>query len=214
MDSLSQDGFTQRWPTLFLEREIPRCETANGHLERLILEREREDGSLTTNYSSYDLLEFTHPVIDWLRQCMNKSVADYLRKLGVEYDIQWRLHAWANVNRTGDYHNLHNHPHSYLSGTYYVKVPGQVPARHGRSDLDPGAISFFDPRPQANMRAIRGDGEVNPEYRVQPRAGLILLWPSFIHHLVHPNLSDELRISISFNVMPKWSDELLPPQSG
>jgi hypothetical protein len=30
-----------------------------------------------------------------------------------------------------------------------------------------------------------------------------LLWPSFLHHLVHPNLVDDPRISISFNVIFK-----------
>ena len=89
----------------------------------------------------------------------------------------------------------------------------QVPQKYNtgvRSDLNPGAISFYDPRPQANMGAIKGDGQIDPEYRVQPVPGLMLLWPSFLHHLVHPNLSDELRISVSFNVMLNRKDSYLP----
>jgi len=106
------------------------------------------------------------------------------------------------------YHNLHNHPHSYLSGTYYIKVPEQ-PAGF-RSDLNPGAISFFDPRPQANMGAISGDGQIDPELRITPEPGLILLWPSFLHHLVHPNLSEDARVSVSFNVLLKNTERYLP----
>ena len=77
---------------------------------------------------------------------------------------------------------LHNHPHSWLSGTYYVSVPDQAEVDVFRSDLNPCAISFFDPRPQANMNSIRNDGQVDPEFRILPNNGDIFLWPAFLHH--------------------------------
>ena len=79
----------------------------------------------------------------------------------------------------GDYHNLHNHPHSWLSGTYYVSVPNQEEADVFRSDLNPCAISFFDPRPQANMNSIRNDGQVDPEFRILPNNGDIFCGQRF-----------------------------------
>ena len=60
------------------------------------------------------------------------------------------------------------------------------------------------------MLAVRGDPQVEAEYRVMPQAGEILLWPAFLHHLVHPNLAKETRISVSFNIMLKWQDSYLP----
>ena len=47
------------------------------------------------------------------------------------------------------------------------------------------------------------DGQFNPEYRRLPMPAELFLWPSFLHHLVHPNLVDEPRVSISFNVVLK-----------
>ena len=41
---------------------------------------------------------------------------------------------------------------------------------------------------------------------------MILMWPSFLHHLVHPNLARQKRISISFNLVLKWSEDYLPAQ--
>jgi hypothetical protein len=38
----------------------------------------------------------------------------------------------------------------------------------------------------------------------------LLLWPGFLHHLVHVNLDREARISVSFNVVLRWRDEYLP----
>ncbi len=208
----ADDGFLALWPTLLCRRDIPQCEAANQRLAELVLERERQRPAMTSDYAADNLFDEDDPAMDWLRRCVNKTVTDYLRREGIDYDIHWQLQGWANVNREGDYHNLHNHPHSYLSGTYYVKVPDAYPARAGRQDLNPGDISFFDPRGQANQQAIRGDGQVNPEFRVSPKAGLILLWPSFLLHLVHPNLSRQPRISISFNVLLRWSNDYLPRQ--
>ncbi|KAA3633360.1 MAG: hypothetical protein DWQ08_02015 [Proteobacteria bacterium] len=206
----SNAGFCTLWPTLFLHRNIAGSSDANRHIKKLVLEREKANARLTSDYASYNLFEIDHPVVAWLKQCVNKTVADYLNRQGLGYPVHWNLQGWANVNRNGDYHNVHNHPHSYLSGTYYVVVPSGWPPRAGRDDVNPGAISFFDPRPQANMNAIAGDGQVEAEHRIDPAAGDILLWPAFLHHFVHPNLSDELRISISFNIMLKPSPEQLP----
>ncbi|NND91976.1 MAG: hypothetical protein HKN42_14040 [Granulosicoccus sp.] len=206
------DGFVTLWPTLLLKRHLPSAEAANVALVDCILKLEQSQSQLTANYQSQNLFEQSHPAILWLHQCINKTIADYLSRSGVAVGVNWHLQGWANINRTGDYHTLHNHPHSYLSGTYYVSTPEQALSDHHRSDLNPGEISFFDPRPQANMTAIAGDPQIDPEYRVQPEAGLILLWPSFLHHAVHPNFALEPRISVSFNVVLKRSDALTPRQ--
>lgn len=218
------DGFSELWPTIFLRRKLENTEAANDALLALILEAEASRSDMTVDYSAANLFADSAPATDWLKQCINKTIADYFKRLSIDYDIEWSIQGWANINRSGDYHNLHNHPHSYLSGTYYVQVPhsygnqqannqkasNQNGSSARRSDLNPGAISFFDPRPQANMTAIGGDGQIDPELRIQPEPGLILLWPSFLHHLVHPNLSDDLRISVSFNVLLKNTHAYLP----
>lgn len=209
MQTVDDNGFIRLWPTTMLQRQIANSDAANQALTAYIMQAESSRDDMTVDYLSENLFSATDPVVDWLKACVNKSVSDYLKQHSISYDVDWQLQAWANINRNGDYHNLHNHPYCYLSGTYYVQVP-QKYNTGVRSDLNPGAISFYDPRPQANMGAIKGDGQIDPEYRVQPVPGLMLLWPSFLHHLVHPNLSDELRISVSFNVMLNRKDSYLP----
>ena len=71
---------------------------------------------------------------------------------------------------------------------------------------------FLTPGPKANMTAIRHHPQVDPEHRVQPAPGTILMWPAFLHHLVHSNLSQTARISISFNIVLKQSSAHLPRQ--
>jgi len=202
--------FSRLWPTVLMRHSLPGAEAANPLLIEIIEKLDSASDDMTANYLSGDFMVYDHPVVAWLRDCFNRAVVDYARHAGIDYRMDWHLQAWPNVNRFGDYHNLHNHPHSWLSGTYYVQVPTDRAEREGRSDLDPGAISFFDPRPQANMLAVRGDPQVDPEHRIMPEPGLLLLWPAFLHHLVHPNLSRQKRISISFNVVLKWRDEYVP----
>ena len=213
MSKADSDGFLQLWPTTLLQRMLPGHEAANRALAALIEQLESENRDLTTDYLHDNLLTHEHPAIDWLRECINRTAVDYLQRQGLDYPVDWTLHGWANINRLGDYHDLHNHPHSYLSGTYYVAMPSTAARAAGsRNDLSPGAISFYDPRPQANMNAIRGDAQISPQHTIQPRPGMILMWPAFLHHLVHPNLSEEKRISISFNLVLKWSEDYLPSQ--
>jgi uncharacterized protein (TIGR02466 family) len=207
-----QHGFRLLWPVLFLQRTLPGHEYANLELERLIFDRESENANLTTDYLAGNILALQNPATDWLVQCIQKTAMDYCHRAGIDYEVEWSLQGWANVNRLGDYHDPHNHPYAYLSGTYYVRVPQSRAALKNRTDVRPGCITFYDPRGAANMTAIKDDPQIEPEFTVHPNPGMILLWPAFLTHFVHPNLSEEPRISISFNVVIKNPGAYLPRQ--
>jgi uncharacterized protein (TIGR02466 family) len=208
----SNAGFRRLWPTVIMERVIPDHDAPNRALLALVERLEREHPDLTTEYRDGDFLACGDAAAAWLARCINVSVRDYFVHLGMEYDLRWTLHAWPNVNRLGDYHDYHNHPRAYLSGTYYLQTPTDTALERGRRDLRPGRISLYDPRATANMTAIRGDPYVEPEHTVTPCPGLMLMWPAFVNHFVHPNLSHTPRVSVSFNVMLTWSDDYLPRQ--
>ena len=209
MREIDDEGFRRLWPLLFLQRALPSPERANTELERLILARERERPDLTTAYRDGNLFALDNPAVDWLRQCVHKTATDYCRRSGMHYPVDWTLQGWANVNRLGDYHDPHNHPHAYLSGTYYLRVPASRATRRNRADLRPGCITFYDPR-VTNMGALRDDPQSAPELTVSPEAGMILMWPAYLMHFVHPNLSEEPRISVSYNLMVKDTQKHLP----
>lgn len=213
MSTPDQQGFRLLWPLLFLERTLPGHEYANIELERIILELESGNQELTTDYLADNLLAMENPAIEWLSKCVEKTARDYCRRAGMEYSIRWSLQGWANVNRLGDYHDPHNHPYAYLSGTYYVRVPETRAPLRNRSDVRPGCITFYDPRGAVNMTAIKDDPQIDPEFTITPSPGTILMWPAFLMHFVHPNLSEDPRISISFNIVVKNPTDYLPRQS-
>ena len=154
---MASPEFKALWPTHLMSVVLPGAEQANAVLAEQVERMDGERDQMTTDYLSGDLFSHPHPVFGWLKSCIERAVVDYAWGTGVEYPLDFTIQAWPNLNRFGDYHDLHNHPHSWLSGTYYVRVPQGEDAPPGRSDRTPNAISFFDPRPQANMGAIRGD---------------------------------------------------------
>jgi len=204
--------FLDPWPTKMVRKVVADCEEPNRELLKLIREWDRASKDLTTDYRDNNPFDIDSPATNWLRQQVNQTVIEYLSAIGIDFAVDWQIHGWANLNRQGDYHDPHNHPHSYLSGTYYVKMPTGRAKRRQRSDVRPNAITFYDPRPGFNMGSIKNDPYVDPEFTVMPEPGLLLLWPAALMHFVHPNLFDETRVSISFNIVLKWSNAYLPDQ--
>ncbi len=211
-DSTDENEIVDLWPTKIVRRHLDDCETWNKQLVKLVRDLEKENRNLTTDYLAPDLFNMDHAAVNWLRDNLNTTIIEYLRHVGIDYPVNWTITGWASVNRFGDYHDPHNHPWSYLSGTYYIKMPTGRENLKSRSDVRPGHITLYDPRQGVNMQAIKNDPYVDPEYTVLPEPGLMMLWPAYIKHFVHPNLSKETRISISYNIVLKWSDDYLPDQ--
>lgn len=201
------------WPTKLLKKRVAGFEELNRELLKLVRDWDKANRNLTTDYRDNNPFEIDSPPTNWLRAEVNQAVIDYLRAIGIDFPVDWQIHGWTNINRTGDYHDPHNHPHCYLSGTYYVKMPQAAGPRRQRADVRPNRITFYDPRTAFNMLSIKGDPYVDPEHTILPEPGLLMLWPAGLMHFVHPNLSDETRVSISFNIILKWADHYLPSQA-
>lgn len=103
------------------------------------------------------------------------------------------IHAmWAVINEKNSFNVRHNHPNSYLSAAYYV-----------RANENAGEIKFYDPKEVKAMHYPKI--KVNTEFstnsiNIKPEEGKLLIFPSYLHHSVGENLSDEDRIVISFNI--------------
>ena len=133
--------FLTLWPTVLMRDRLPADDTINAALSDEIVRLDAERPDMTTGYLDDNLFASEHPALSWLRDCINHAVMRYIDHSSIDYKVDWHLQGWANINRFGDYHNLHNHPHCWLSGTYYVSVPDTPVDLPGRTDRTPGAIS-------------------------------------------------------------------------
>jgi uncharacterized protein (TIGR02466 family) len=194
------------WPTGLIKRRLPEHDQADQALIGIIDEMERDNPNLTTDFNVDRFRGHKHPAVDWLMSNIERSITAYFQQLGMNYPISWGIASWPNVNRFGDYHSPHNHPWSYLSGTYYVQVPEADVEPDGAEALNPACISYYDPRSATAPYTFPSGSRSTPVYTVRPVSGALLMWPSAVYHFVHPNLSKQKRYSISFNVHLQLQD--------
>ncbi len=190
------------WPTRLIERRLPGYANPTQALIELIHADEARETGYTVRYQEQDFFKREEAPVRWLRDEINGTVSGYLDHVGVAARARWEVEGWYNVNRLGDHHSPHGHPGCYLSGTYYVRIPTTVSdSVDVHSDAHSACISFHDPRSAANMHALSGEPDSQATFVLRPESGTLLMWPSQLQHYVHPNLSDEERITISFNIV-------------
>jgi uncharacterized protein (TIGR02466 family) len=139
-----------------------------------------------TSYASLNDLPKRDPAFADLAKLLTRHAAKFAADCRFDLDRKPKLDSlWVNLLKSGGQHSGHIHPHSIISGTFYVEVP---PAS--------GAIRFEDPRLPLMMAAPpRADTFVT----VQPRAALLLMWESWLRHEVLAGTGKGERLSISFN---------------
>jgi uncharacterized protein (TIGR02466 family) len=146
-----------------------------------------------TSYASLSDLPRRDPVIADVARLLVKHAAAFASELAWDLPRKLRLDSlWVNLLKSGGAHSGHIHPHSSLSGTLYVEVPAGA-----------GAIRFEDPRLAMMMAAPLRSQDAPENLRtfveVQPSAGQILMWESWLRHEVRPGTGKAERLSISFN---------------
>ncbi|MEO1694855.1 MAG: TIGR02466 family protein [Pseudomonadota bacterium] len=147
-----------------------------------------------TSYGSLNDLPWRFPECAELRDKLDGHAQAFGEAL--EFDLGNSIlvldSLWVNVLEPGGHHAAHIHPHSVISGTYYVDVPKGA-----------GAIRFEDPRHAMMMAAPPRRASAAADNRsfvtVAPKPGDVLLWESWLRHDVPIHTGDEVRVSISFN---------------
>lgn len=145
------------------------------------------------------MLTDPHPAIRAIVQAFEAPVEEYRRSLGDDpgHPVSRRnsgrakiTGAWSVQLRRDGYHVNHFHPEGWISSAYYVHTPEEVrdPARKS------GWIKFGEPR-----FPVPG---ATPEHIVQPAAGKLVLFPSYMWHGTVPITGDEPRTTIAFDATP------------
>ena len=139
-----------------------------------------------TSYASLNDLPRRDPAFSALGKLLTSHATAFAREAGFDLDRKPRLDSlWVNLLKAGGHHSGHIHPHSLISGTLYVEVPPGS-----------GAIRFEDPRLPMMMAAPPRRDSFET---VDPYAGLVLMWESWLRHEVLPGTGRGARLSVSFN---------------
>ena len=140
--------------------------------------------------------EFLSQIIDPALQSrvetmIRENVAQFMREFGHTDHVaaapdEVRITSWAVRLEQGGHQASHTHPAGWLSGVYYVDV--------GAGEEDGGGIEFW--RPPEELAG----GRSPPVETIDPRAGLMLAFPSHVYHRTIPHAGKRQRISIAFDV--------------
>ncbi|MGH8160777.1 MAG: putative 2OG-Fe(II) oxygenase [Gammaproteobacteria bacterium] len=121
------------------------------------------------------------------------AVHAYLRNVYGEQarDFDPHVIGWANLLARGDWQSPHMHPSetNLASAVYYVHLPA----------LDPpeGCIEFINPHPVSVHHGFQ------TTRRIVPEEGLLLLFPPFYLHYVHPFRGEGERAIVAFDVLAR-----------
>ena len=195
------------FPTLIGRFQVANSEQVNAGLLKTLLDREAnypstDYANLGGWHSTSDLLEWQTPEIDQLRTWISDALGRMVQATGQLPEVAgrtppprggFRVAAWGNISRRGNYHRMHNHPNSSWSGCYYVTGMPQTQSMGG-------VLELYDPRPFTEMVDVPGS-PYGQRVHVRPVPGLMILFPSWLYHFVHPSDSDSERVSIAFNAL-------------
>ena len=177
---------------------IPNYKDVNDKMFKYIklLQSQNPNGITKSNlsgwHSPYFNLEEDEPLF------FVNSIANSLNE--VFKDMGWDLKdqetkitsMWSIINKQNASNARHIHSNNYISSAYYVKAPQKC-----------WDIIFYDPRSVTTFRypKISKPNKLNTNiFSIQPKEGLLVLFPSYLYHSVDMSESDEERIVISFNI--------------
>jgi uncharacterized protein (TIGR02466 family) len=170
----------------------------NKILEKFILNLEKKQksryrsnvGGWQSNDLSLDIKELNPLILDIVKGCFEYGVQQKFKNKS-RINI---TNMWANVNGYKDMNQMHTHPHSMISGVYYVKCPkncGDICFSHPSTLMEHDwPTEHFEEHIETNC--------INCYFPVIE--GRLYLFPSWLSHKVMPNMNEkEKRISLSFN---------------
>jgi uncharacterized protein (TIGR02466 family) len=108
--------------------------------------------------------------------------------------------SWISHKEPGQQHTMHSHPNSLISGVFY----------YGASEEYTPAIKFHKTVGSVGQATIMPSVKLDrrtskfawTEFSVNFQPGLLVLFPSWLHHSVPQNITDSVRCSLAFNVVP------------
>jgi len=135
-----------------------------------------------------------------LKNYILSLVEQYGKILGYDYKSYRFGQSWASYKHPGQHHTMHSHPNSLISGVFYYGEPTDKTPAIKFHKLEGGMnVSYLSPKLVKDKRELK---YAQKEFSIEFTPGLLLLFPSYLHHSVPLNKSEKTRCSLAFNVVP------------
>jgi hypothetical protein len=140
-----------------------------------------------------------HDLVDRLQTCISETVRRYIAEMGADpahpflsrrrKDFAYSG-SWSSRLKDCGYHVNHFHPAGWISSCYYVGVPEVAKDEAALQ----GWIKFGEPPFETGLGIRRA---------VQPVAGRLVLFPSYMWHGTIPFHGEQVRTTIAFDAVPR-----------
>ncbi len=142
------------------------------------------------NLRGEDGYVLNHPVFAELKHFITQCIKEYVDSLYENKDLDvYITQSWANYTKPKEFHHKHSHPNSFISGVFYINaVKGEDMIKFHKD-----RTSFF------SLITGQPNNYNSNDVAILVETGDLVLFPSSFVHEVPPTISEETRISISFN---------------
>ncbi|MEM7494441.1 MAG: putative 2OG-Fe(II) oxygenase [Pseudomonadota bacterium] len=150
--------------------------------------------------TSRDLVTTPDPVIQAYIKALDQPIRAFMKDMGKAPDHPLTARnsgeyafngCWSVKLIGGGRHVNHIHSEGWISSAYYASVPAETRSGDSKS----GWIKFAEPPFQTQP-------ETPPQKWIQPEAGLLVLFPSYLWHGTEPINGTSERVTAPFDVVP------------
>ena len=145
-------------------------------------------GDTYTTHGTFDILN--DPVFAPLVESITSHVNKFAKMHG-STGVFSCDYSWVNIADAGQFQEFHTHNGNTFSLSYYITAPEGS-----------GQIVFEDPK-EPDMKPVKNIAERNTlsfiKTGIAPKQGSLILFRSYLRHLVTPGTNTSPRISVSMN---------------
>jgi uncharacterized protein (TIGR02466 family) len=124
----------------------------------------------------------------------------YGNMLGYDYNEYKFGQSWLSFKQPGQHHIMHSHANSLISGVFYFgETTKHTPAIKFHKMSGGVNSPVLSPKQFTDLRDKKYAWET---FSIEFNPGLLILFPSHLHHSVPINKTDNVRCSLAFNVIP------------
>jgi len=179
------------WATPVYRKNINDPELVNRLINEILCDPDATSNNacLLSSQKVSKLIEENDGLFSEVVKHLSKATDDFFKEVFGVTNVKYIIESFYLTHKQGGNVKYHNHPGSSLTGILYLNVPS-------------GDLVLVDPRTNANrgiMREIINTGHFSPVV-LTPEAGEIIMFPSYVHHYAFPNVYQEPRIVLPFDV--------------
>lgn len=146
------------------------------------------------------LFDYHAPIIHQLKAALHEQTNEWIAKLPRDnkHPLLRRItkevvetDSWSVILKSQGFHKSHFHPAGWLSSPYYIKLPSAMSSANNQGCIELGKPGFAAQSPLSAEKIVR------------PKQGLLVQFPSYMWHGTVPFASDDERVTVAYDVIPK-----------